>query len=186
MVSYVALLHSIVLGAGKRVVMADLKAMARDIGLEAPRTLVATGNLVFEAGRARLPALETRLETAFAARFGRPVDIILRRAADWRRLAAGNPFPAEADADAQRLIVRVSRQPVDPAVVASLDRYLTSGERIIAIDGDLWIHFTGSPGESKLVGALTPKRLGGAGTLRNWNTVAGLVRMLDAPPEKST
>ncbi len=184
MAGYVALLHSIILGGGKRVVMNDLRAMADDLGLKSPRTLVATGNLVFENGRASLPTLETRLETAFAARFGRHVDIILRRAADWRRLVAGNPFPAEAETDAQRLIVRVSRRPVDPVVVAGLDRYLTAGERVVAIDGDLWIHFAGSPSGSKLVGALTPKRLGGAGTLRNWNTVAGLVHMLDEPIKK--
>lgn len=46
---YVALLHSIVLGAGRRVVMADLRRMAEDIGYMDCRTLVSTGNLVFEA-----------------------------------------------------------------------------------------------------------------------------------------
>ncbi|TIX36354.1 MAG: DUF1697 domain-containing protein, partial [Mesorhizobium sp.] len=44
MQTYVALLYSIVLGEGRRVVMSDLKAMAESLGLNNPRTLVATGN----------------------------------------------------------------------------------------------------------------------------------------------
>ncbi|WP_292238803.1 DUF1697 domain-containing protein, partial [Mesorhizobium sp.] len=47
--TYVALLYSIILGEGRRVVMSELKAMAEAIGLKNVRTLVATGNLVFEA-----------------------------------------------------------------------------------------------------------------------------------------
>ena len=54
MTTYVALLHSIVLGPGKRLLMADLKAMAEALGFRAPRTLVATGNLIFEAEAAPL------------------------------------------------------------------------------------------------------------------------------------
>ena len=49
MKAYVALLHSIVLAGGRRVVMADLKAMAEALGYRAPRTLVATGNLLFKS-----------------------------------------------------------------------------------------------------------------------------------------
>ncbi|TIO91164.1 MAG: DUF1697 domain-containing protein, partial [Mesorhizobium sp.] len=45
--TYVALLYSIILGEGRRVVMSELKAMAEAIGLKNVRTLVATGNLVF-------------------------------------------------------------------------------------------------------------------------------------------
>ncbi len=62
METYVALLHSIVLSPGKRVVMADLKAMAEGLGLRNARTLAATGNLVFEGAAAPLG------ESCFSAR----------------------------------------------------------------------------------------------------------------------
>ncbi|RVB67366.1 DUF1697 domain-containing protein, partial [Mesorhizobium sp. M7A.F.Ca.CA.002.03.2.1] len=94
MQTYVALLYSIILGEGRRVVMADLKAMAEDLGLKNPRTLVATGNLVFEAPATDIADLEQRLEAAFEKTFGRHVDIIVRGAKDWLELAAGTPFPA--------------------------------------------------------------------------------------------
>ncbi|HCL65736.1 MAG TPA: hypothetical protein DIC56_13045 [Rhizobium sp.] len=48
-----------------------------------------------------------------------------------------------------------------------------------AVEGDLWVDFSGKPSESKLLSALTTKRLG-VGTLRNWNTVRSLAEMRGA------
>src|SRR5437867_8875896 len=106
MQTYVALLYSIILGEGRRVVMSDLKAMAEGIGLKNVRTLVATGNLVFEARSTKLSHLERRLEKAFEGTFGRHVDIIVRGAEDWLKLAAANPFPAESVDTADQVAVR--------------------------------------------------------------------------------
>lgn len=90
---YVALLHSIVLGVGKRLIMADLRAMAEELGFTDCRTLVATGNLVFRAEATPVREIEDRLERAFEDRFGKHVDILVRsgHAGDRRRTAS--PFP---------------------------------------------------------------------------------------------
>ena len=48
MTTYIALLHSIVIAPGKRVVMSDLRDMASSLGYRNPRTLVSTGNIIFE------------------------------------------------------------------------------------------------------------------------------------------
>src|SRR5690242_8313526 len=106
MQTYVALLYSIILGEGRRVVMADLKAMAEGLGLRNVRTLVATGNLVFEAERTATAALEKRLEAAFETAFDRHVDIIVRGAGDWQKLASRNPFPTESEEAGDQVAVR--------------------------------------------------------------------------------
>lgn len=178
MTTYVALLYSIVLSPGRRVVMSDLRDMACDLGLAAPRTLVATGNLVFEADDQPVADLEGRLETAFAAKFGKHVDIIVRRADDWRKLVAANPFPLEAEASADQVAVRVMRTAVSQEVVAQLRFYVAADEKLEAVNGDIWICFSRAAGNSRLIGAMTPKRAGGVGTSRNWNTVRRLGEMI--------
>ncbi len=178
MATYVALLYSIGLGDGRRLVMADFRAMARKLGLEAPRTLIATGNLIFEAKGVTARQLEARLESAFEQTFGRRVDIIVRRAAAWRKLIAGNPFAAESHVDGSRVVARVARRPIGTDIVPALARYQTNGERVRIVDGDLWIHFAHEPNQSRIFAALTPARLNGAGTLRNWNTIRRLGDML--------
>jgi len=143
------------------------------------RSLVATGNLVFEAEEQDPRALEARLEQAFAARFGRHVDIIARAGPDWLRLVAGNPFPKAAATEPERVAVRVMRAPLDPAVADRLRGYLQGEERLEVVEGDLWVHLPYGMARSRLAGAIRPERAGGAGTFRNWNTVRRLGAMLD-------
>ena len=170
---YVALLHSIVLGAGKRLVMADLRALAEELGFAECRTLVATGNLVFRAGAAPVREIEDRLERAFEDRFGKHVDILVRSGGDWLKLAADNPFVQGNPPD---VCVRVMRAPLDNGVLELLEKY-RGREKIALAGGDLWIDFCGKPSESRLLSVLTTKRLG-IGTTRNANTVNGLAQML--------
>lgn len=174
MTTYVALLYSIVLPKG-RLIMADLKDVAAGIGLENPRTLVATGNLLFEAHGTTEAALERELEKAFAARFGKHVDIIVRDAARWRKTVAANPFPGD---DTDKVMVRVMRTPLQDDILETLERYRPADDQICVAGGDLWVKFGGKPSESRLLGALTTKRLG-IGTSRIWNTVRRLGEMLD-------
>lgn len=174
MKTYVALLHSIVLAPGRRVVMSDLKAMAEKLGFSNARTLVATGNLIFEAQEQPIGEIEKRLESGFAAAFGKHVDIIGRDAEAWLKLASSNPFK---DGKGSEVIIRVMRQPLDLSVITTFDRYRSNIERMAIVDGDLWIDFGGKASETRLLPALTTKRLG-VGTLRNWNTVRGLAAMI--------
>lgn len=60
MASHIALLHSITIGDGRRLVMSDWRAMMEKIGLQRPRTLIATGNAIFESERAAIGQLENR------------------------------------------------------------------------------------------------------------------------------
>lgn len=179
MSTYVAVLYSIVLGPGRRLVMADLKDMAEGLGLRRARTLVATGNLVFEADGTSPGELEARLEEAFAARFGKLVPILVRTRDEWVALVAGNPFPEESASDGSQVMVRVQRVAPDAAVIEGMAGYCTQGERIVVVGRDIWVHFAGPANLSKLLPALTAKRLG-IGTARNWNTARRLGEMLGA------
>lgn len=174
MVTHVALLHSIVLAPGKRLVMADLKAMAEGLGFADPRTLVATGNLVFEAADQPVRAIEARLEEGFRQKFEKHVDIIVRTKDAWLRLAAKNPFP---EVKGSEVGVRVMRRPLAAEALSMLRRIADPGIRLAAVDGDLWIDFGGQASETKLLSHLTTKKLG-IGTLRNTNTVNRLCPLL--------
>ncbi|MGH6763188.1 MAG: DUF1697 domain-containing protein [Phyllobacterium sp.] len=176
---YVALLHSIVLAAGRRVVMDDLRAMAEQAGFSRPRTLAATGNLVIETDET-LPVanLERRLEQGIVHVFGKQIDVIGRTAQQWKTLASENPFPSESALNASNVIVRVMRAPLTGDALDRLEPCRSTSERLAVVNGDLWISFGAKPSESRLLSQLTTRRLG-AGTLRNWNTVRRLAGMLD-------
>ncbi|MDH7801039.1 MULTISPECIES: DUF1697 domain-containing protein [unclassified Rhizobium] len=170
---HVALLHSIVLGPGRRLIMADLREMAQELGFGECRTLVATGNLVFRAESAAVSEIEDMLERAFEKRFNKHVDILVRSAPDWLALTATNPFPNGNPPD---VCIRVMREPLGNDGLGFLEKYRQK-EKIAIVGGDLWIDFCGKPSESRLLSVLTTKRLG-IGTTRNANTVNGIAEML--------
>lgn len=175
--TYVALLFSIGISDGRRLIMADWRSMMEELGLENPRTLIATGNAIFTCQRLAARELEARLEDAFERRFGRRVDTIVRAATPFRRLIDENPFPGESAKDGSRVVVRVMREPLARSFAASLKPYLSRGERVKVVNGDLWVHFPGEPVRSRLMPLLGSKRLG-IGTVRNWSTVRRLNEML--------
>lgn len=179
--TWVALLYSIVLTPRRRVVMADLRAVADGLGFANPRTLLASGNLIFEADAPDARAVEAKLEPAFAAAFGKPIDIIVRDGAAWPALMRGNPFPEASEREPARVAVRVMRAPAPEEVATRLARYLAAGEAVAVVGGDLWVSLPSGISASRVSGAITPARAG-VGTFRNWNTVRRIGAALDVAP----
>lgn len=170
MPAHVALLYSIVLGPGRRVVMADMKAAAEGIGLQDVQTLLATGNLIFEAEARDVAIIEAELEAAFERKFGKRTPILVRSAAAWRALVAANPFPAQSAENGSRVVVRVMRDGVGAAAMDRLRTLAAAGEQVECVAGDIWAAFPGTMSPSRLFTAINAVKLG-IGTSRNWNTV---------------
>ena len=82
MTRHVALLRAVNVGAHGKVAMADLRVLLADLGLGDPRTLLQSGNAVFDAGRARPAAIERQVEEALAERFGLKTDVMVRSAGE--------------------------------------------------------------------------------------------------------
>jgi uncharacterized protein (DUF1697 family) len=175
---FAALLHSIVLGGGRRVIMADLRDLALAAGFENPRTLAATGNLIVTsmAGISAVEA-ESALEEGIRQAFGRHIDVIARPADAFIHMAASNPFPGESALDGSLVAVRVMREKLPDGFEKALEEWRGEGERVMAVGGDLWVSFAGMPSRSRLLSRLSKQHLG-IGTVRNWNTVRGLAKML--------
>lgn len=65
---YVALLRGINVGRAKRVAMADLRALVEGLGFHSVRTLLNSGNVVFDGEVADCTDAAIRIEHALAAR----------------------------------------------------------------------------------------------------------------------
>ncbi len=180
MTTYVILLYSVTLGPGRRLIMSDLRELALELGYSNPRTVLATGNLVAEHSRASLASLTKQFEDAFAVRFGRRIDAIFCTAENWRVLLEDNPFTTQSVNDPSHVTVRVMRDALPEDTAQRLDPLRAQGEILCPVNGHVWAYFAKGIGNSKLAAAMTPKRMGGIGTTRNWNTVRKIATALDA------
>jgi uncharacterized protein (DUF1697 family) len=92
---YVALLRGANVG-GITVKSADLADMARGLGLDDVRTVLASGNLTFSS-RAKAATLKSKIERGLRDRFGYDAWIVLTTADHLRDVIDAYPFP-ERDA----------------------------------------------------------------------------------------
>ena len=175
---HVALLRGINVGGGNQIKMADLRALAGELGWTRAETYIQSGNLLFEADGERA-ALEAALETGIERRFGLNIPAIVRAADEWPSFVAANPFPDAAEAEPNRLMMLLSKRPLDPDVAAAIQERARDGERVAAAGNALWIHYAGGAGTSKLTPALIDRLLGSPATARNWRTVLKLQEMLE-------
>lgn len=177
MTTWIALLRGINVGGNRRVAMAELRDALERIGLADVRTYIVSGNVVFRSARRDQVALAGEIEAAIENRFGFPVAVVLRTAAEMRQVLAGDPFPEGSASDpAHRYAVFLSADPA-PDRLSVIDRDAVAPDVFAA--GDRVIHAWYRQGlqASKLAGQLTDRGLGVSATARNWNTVRRLVEL---------
>jgi len=177
MARLIALLRAVNVG-GRKLPMAELRALCAELGWEDARTYIQSGNLVFSSpGKAE--ALEKKLEKGIKERFGLDVPVIVRTAAQWNGHVAANPFPKVARDEPNRLQLLVSKRPPDGDAAARLMARARAGEVVKAAGGALWFHFPEGVGTSKLTPTLIDKAAGSPSTSRNWRTVLKLKEMVE-------
>jgi uncharacterized protein (DUF1697 family) len=175
MTRYVALVRGINVSGRNKVPMAAWRAVAQSVGCTDVATYVQSGNLVCASSLAA-PELATRLRAGLAEGTGVDVTCIVRTAAEWSAVVAGNPYP-QAAAEGTTLHVTVLPGPagalydrVDPAAFAP--ETFALGESV------LYLHLPGGMGTSRLAVVLERTAAGVRGTTRNWNTVLEIDRLL--------
>ena len=161
---------------GVRAPVSELRAMAADMGLKNPRTLLASGNLVVESGKAT-DTLEADIEAAMEKTFGLKLAAMVRTPEQWAALVAANPFPAEAAAHPSKMVAMVMKDGVKDGAIEACRALAEGGERVETIDDVLYFWFPNGQGESGIFKKATPRMLG-MGTGRHWNTVLKLADMV--------
>ena len=163
MASTIALLRAVNVGGTGKLPMAELKAMAGGLGFDNARTYIASGNLLFET-RLKEGAVKARLEKRLAQYAGKPVGVIVRTAAEMKRVAVDNPF---AEEPGNRVVAIFLDAPPTDAALSGIRHH--TDEQIALGKREIYVHYPTGMGQSRLVIPAAK-----AGTARNMNTVARL------------
>ena len=102
MTRHVALLRAVNLAGINAVSMAGLRGLLEELGFSEVRSLLQSGNLVFDDDRRTPAELERLLEEATMEKLGVRTDYFIRTSREWNKLIAANPFPREAREDPGR------------------------------------------------------------------------------------
>ena len=168
MTTYVALLRSVNLLGNTVLKMAELRALAEELGLGAVRTFIASGNLLFTSDKPE-EQLRLILEHRVAAHMGRKVAVLVRTAEEMNAVHLANPFP---EAAGNNTLAFFMNDP-PPADLLATVRNRAEDERIALGQREVYVAY----GERGIGRSRLRIPAAEAGTARNMNTVAKLAEL---------
>jgi uncharacterized protein (DUF1697 family) len=171
---YVALLRGINVGPHRQVDMGDLRDLVTKLGLADTRSLLRTGNLLFQCPSRTCAQLERLLEIEARKHLDLDTKFFVRTVEEWQSVIDRNPFRAEAKRDPSHLLVMFFKDVVAAKDTEALQGSI-AGREVVRSDGKhAYVVYPDGIGRSRLTHAVIEKKLGTAGTGRNWNTVLKL------------
>lgn len=166
--AYVALLRGVNLLGASTLKMDDLKAIGAELGLGSPRTLIASGNLLFTSATPE-KELRQKLERRLQEHMGREVRVFLRTAGEMEQIVRANPF---TDLQGSRVQAFFMTEP-PPADLLATVRNQAEDERIAFGPREVFVAY----GERGIGRSRLRIPAAEAGTARNMNTVAKLAEL---------
>ncbi len=174
MKTHIALLRGINVGGNKKVPMADLKKMLEKMGYENIRTLLNSGNAIFEAPNEKPELIEKKIYGQMEKTFGFTCDVIVRPADEIQKIIKADPFKdIKVTPDTRLYVTFLTDKPKSKLKIPYV-----SPEKDFTIlkvtDGEIISVLTlGKKGTADAMGILE-KEYGNNITTRNWNTVLKL------------
>lgn len=178
MTKMVALLRAVNVG-GRKLPMAELRALLGELGWRDVATYIQSGNIVFSADE-EPEALEAALEALIEKNFGYKAPAIIRTQDQWARYLAANPFPIAASDEPHRLVMLLSKAPPVETAEATIQTRAMQGERAKRAGDAIWIHYPAGQADTKLSPTVIDRAIGSTATGRNYRSVVALLDMLKA------
>jgi uncharacterized protein (DUF1697 family) len=170
MTRYVALLRAVNVGGTGKLPMADVRAICGGAGFTRVETYIASGNVIFES-KSAASKVKAELEARLLAYAKKPMEVVLRTAAEMAAVLKANPFP-KAEPKFTYTIFLDRRPPRD-----ALDHAAGQDDEEMRLgDREIFVHYPSGMGRSKLRIPVAK-----TGTARNMNTVAKLAEMAAKP-----
>lgn len=169
---HIALLRGINVGKAKRVPMADLRALMEGLGFTGVRTLLNSGNAVFDAKAGSSASHAKKLRAAILEGTGVDCEVVVKTADDLAAAIAEHPLRRHANDDA-RMLVMFTQDASALAELKALEDEDWSPEAFAVGKHAAWLWCANGIIESqvsKAVGKVLKER----GTARNWATVQKL------------
>lgn len=171
--SYIALLRGINVGRANRLAMADLRALLTQLGYSGVRTLLNSGNVVFNADETDTAETAVRIEAGLQARLHVTTQVIVLSGTELAAVVAGNPLTGIAS-DPSRLMVAFHRGQVDQAALERLLQQDWSPEALAIGEQAAYLWCPAGFIKSRLAQAIARSLADRPTTTRNWATVMKL------------
>ena len=173
---FVALLRGINVGRARRVAMADLRRLLDELGYADVRTLLNSGNAVFDARSRPRGGHAPRIRRALAQSLGVDTHVIVKSAVEFATAVDYNPLRKLAT-DPARFLLMFTHEAAELGRLQSLAGRAWAPESLAIGEHAAYLWCPGGILDSRLLQAAN-RELGELATNRNWATVLKLKALL--------
>jgi uncharacterized protein (DUF1697 family) len=183
MTIYLSILRGINVSGQKKILMADLSQLYRNLGFTDVTTYIQSGNVVFSTGEDLSAAmLCEKIEKAIREQYNFQVPVIVRTSDEIQKIAAENPFLSEKGIELEKLHVTfLGKNPQPAEIKAVMDVHFPS-DRFLIRGTEVYLYCPGGYGNTKLSNSFFENKLKVNATTRNWKTVIKLAELVSADP----
>jgi uncharacterized protein (DUF1697 family) len=179
------LLRGINVGGHRSVGMTDLRNFLTQLGFDEVRSLLQSGNLVFDSKTRTGAELERFLEAEALKQFALEIDFFVRTPEEWKSIIRQNPFRKEAELDPAHTLLLLVKSAPDAESVLALEAEIAGDEVVRAKGRQLYVFYPNGIGRSRFTNAVIERKIGRC-TGRNWNTVLKLAILAKSGSTKLT
>lgn len=173
---FIALLRGVNVGTAKRVPMAEWRGLLEGLGYSNVRTLLNSGNAVFDSTIRTNATHEARIAAAITDAMHIEVPVVVKSAKDFAAIEAENPLATVAT-DPSRLLVTFARDVTALQALAPLLALVKPPDEFRIGKEAAYLWCANGILQSKAGEALLGK-VGQSVTTRNWATVQKISAML--------
>jgi uncharacterized protein (DUF1697 family) len=180
MTQYVALLRGINVGGNNLIPMSNLKQCFEACGFDQVATYIQSGNVLFEVDDEPQTGLAARIEQALSTRFSYQARIVLRSHAQMRAIVLDAPAGFGSRPDEYRYDVVFLREPLT-TTQAMKELVTREGvDQTFAGEGVCYFSRLTSRATQSYMSRVVTLPSYQSMTIRNWNTTARLLTLMDS------
>jgi uncharacterized protein (DUF1697 family) len=180
-IRYCGFLRGINVGGHALIKMPELKRVFESAGLENVRTLLASGNVVFETARSDKKTLANIIEKELKKVLGKDTPVTLRSLPELQKIRSAGPFKTVRVTPAVRLYVTFLSKEVQPRTITIPFASDHDEFRILKVaQGEVFsvVDLSKGRGTPEAMNILE-KEFGADVTTRNWNTVLKILELME-------
>ncbi|MCU4174077.1 DUF1697 domain-containing protein [Carboxylicivirga sp. N1Y90] len=178
MTKYIALLRGINVGGKRKILMADLKELFKNMGYSDISTYIQSGNVVFSSTKKESNVnLADKIEKAILKKFGFEVPVMVRTAQEFKSLLESNPYYKNASSDVDRLHLTLLKEEPALEAINKLKQVDVGDDEFEIVGSSVFLYSTKQYRDTKLGNNFFEKKLKVGATTRNWKTILKLVEL---------
>lgn len=177
--SHIALLRGVNVGGHHKLPMAELRDVFEQLGYTDVATYVQSGNVVFSSESSDEDAIVRAIASAIEDRFGFAGPVLVRSTREFADAAERHPFAAAQPDETKLHVVFLADEPA-PEALANLDPGRFAPEEFALEGRQLYVHYPGGAGRSRLTIEPIERAYATTATARNWRTVTRLLSLATA------